>query len=102
MSRAGTRACEAATPFSKDLEKFSINPPFESQASPAAAIEGKTKLAKVGSNHGEESGDLIPLVADHDQLLQLLQLGKALPHPRLFRAEKTWEVLEEEEQADGM
>ena len=55
MSRAGTRACEAATPFSKDLKKFSTNSPFESQASPAASVKGKTKLAKVSSNHGEES-----------------------------------------------
>ena len=102
MSRAGTRACEAATPFSKDLKKFSTNSPFESQASPAASVKGKTKLAKVSSNHGEESRDLVPLVADHDQLLQLLQLGKALPHPSLLRAEKTWEVLEEEKEADGM
>ena len=95
MSRAGTRACDAATPFSKDLKKFSTNPPFESQASPAASIEGKTKLAKVGSDHGEESRDLVPLVADHDQLLKMLQLGEALPHPGFLGAQQPGEVFKE-------
>ena len=54
--------------------------------SPAPSIQGEAELTEVGTNNGEEGGHLVPFVADHNQLLKMLQLGKALPHPGFFRS----------------
>ena len=106
VSRAGTRACEAATPFSNDLNKFSphiLNLTIVfTLSSPAPSVQGETELAEVGTNDSEESRHLVPFMADHNQLLKMLQLGKALPHPGFFRPQQPREVFQKQEKADGM